>query len=332
MEFYYVGGKAMCNKRFLSMLLLMMMSLVVLIGCTEQKETDASTDKIKIGIMLSDVGLGDQSFSDLAFDGLVQARDELGIVFDYREIATTETYEQGIRELVAQDNDLIIGLGYMVQEDLEIVAQEYPDQQFILIDSVSDLENITSVMFKVDQASYLAGIVAAHTTETDHIGFIGGEDVPLIQNFYNGYEAGAKSVNPDIEVDKAYAGTYGDDKLGASLAKEMIEQDADILFAAAGFTGVGVLKEAQDQNVYAVGVDTDQYFYAEDAIITSVMKNIDRAIYQLVEQLVNNEKIENGTIEFGLDNDGVGLAPLRVLDFSENTKAAIEAATEELAK
>ncbi|WP_117169045.1 BMP family lipoprotein [Paraliobacillus sediminis] len=322
----------MHNKRFFSMLVLIIMSFIVLIGCSQQEETDASTGKVKIGIMLSDVGLGDQSFSDLAFNGLMQARDELDIVFDYREIETTETYEQGLRELVAQDNDLIIGLGYMVQEDLEIVAQEYPDQQFILIDSVSELENVTSVTFKVDQASYLAGIVSAHTTTTDHIGFIGGEDVPLIQNFYNGFEAGAKSVNPDIEIDKAYAGTYGDDKLGASLAKEMIDQDADILFAAAGFTGVGVLKEAQDQNIYAVGVDTDQFFHAEGAVITSVMKNIDRAIYQLAENLVNGETIEQGTLEFGLGNEGVGLAPLRIADFPENIKAEIESATEELAQ
>ncbi|WP_232824334.1 MULTISPECIES: BMP family protein [Paraliobacillus] len=322
----------MRNKNFFSMLALVIVGLIVLLGCQQQEETDASTGKIKIGIMLSDVGLGDQSFSDLAFNGLVQARDELGVVFDYREIETTETYEQGLRELVAQDNDLIIGLGYMVQEDLELVAEEYPEQQFILIDSVSELENVTSVTFKVDQASYLAGIVSAHTTETDHIGFIGGEDVPLIQNFYNGFEAGAKSVNPDIVIDKAYAGTYGDDKLGASLAKEMIDQDADVLFAAAGFTGVGVLKEAQNQEVYAVGVDTDQFFHAEGSVITSVMKNIDRAIYQLAEQLVNGETIEQGTLEFGLSNEGVGLAPLRIAEFPENIQAEIESATEELAQ
>ncbi len=305
-------------------------SLLMIVGCAQQEETNIDTvnDKVKIGIMLSDVGLGDQSFSDLAFNGLIQARDELDIVFDYREIATTETYEQGLRELVEQDNDLIIGLGYMVQEGLEVVAKDNPDQQFLLIDSVSTLENVTSVMFKVDEASYLAGIVAAETTETDHIGFVGGQDVELIQTFYNGFEAGAQSVNPEIQIEKAYAGTFGDEKLGASIAGEMVEQGADVLFAAAGLTGVGLLKEAQDQNAYAIGVDTDQYFYAEDAIITSVMKNVDNVIYRLAKQLVNGEKIESDLLEFGIANEGVGLATLRVADFPPRVHQQIKAAKE----
>ncbi|WP_079707957.1 BMP family lipoprotein [Paraliobacillus ryukyuensis] len=320
----------MKNKKIV-ILLTMIISLLVVAGCGQKKEINATEGKYKVGVMLSDVGLGDQSFSDLAFNGLVQARDNLDVVFDYREIASTETYEQGFRELVEQGNDLVIAVGYQGQEDLEKVAKEYPDQEFLLIDSVSELENITSVSFRVDQASYLAGVVSALTTKTDHLGFIGGEDVPIIHDFYKGFESGAKSVNPDIVVDEAYAGTYNDDKLGAQLTREMIDNDADILFAAAGFTGVGVLKEAQAQGKYAIGVDTDQYFQAEEAVITSVMKNIDKAIYQIVEQQVNGGSLSGENLEFGISNEGVGLAPLRVADFPSDIETKIEAAKEQVA-
>lgn len=305
--------------------------LLVLTGCGQEVTKSATEDKVKIGIMLSDVGLGDQSFSDLAFNGLVRARDELGIVFDYRELADTGTYEKGIKELIAQENDIIIGLGFMVQEDLEKVAKEYPDQRFVLIDAKSRLDNVTSVNFKADQASYLAGIVAASSTKTNKIGFIGGEDAPVINAFADGFRDGAKSIHPDIDIEVTYANNFGDDKLGQEIAKGMIEKDVDVLFAAAGFTGVGALKEAQLEGVYAIGVDTDQYFYAEKAVITSVMKNIDIAIYQLAESLVNEGSIAQGNIELGIDNNGVGLAPLRVHNFTDEIDHLLDTAREELA-
>ncbi|WP_186575869.1 BMP family ABC transporter substrate-binding protein [Aquibacillus kalidii] len=311
-------------------IVLFILFAVALSGCSQAESKSVIDDKVKIGIMLSDVGLGDQSFSDLAFEGLIHARDDLGIVFDYRELGDSETYEQGLKELIEQDNDVIIGLGYMVQTDLEKVAKEYPDQQFVLIDSTSSLENVTSVNFKAGQGSYLAGVVAALTTKSNTLGFIGGEDVPIINDFANGYIDGAKSVNPDIKILSQYANNYGDDKLGGEIAKSMINDGADVLFAAAGFTGVGVLKEAQHNGVYAIGVDTDQYFYAEKAVITSVMKNIDVAIFNIAEQLVNNGKIQSGNMDFGIDNKGVGLAPLRVHQYPPTIHEQLEKAKEML--
>ncbi|MDQ0297663.1 basic membrane protein A [Salibacterium salarium] len=306
-------------------------SLLSLAACGQEQEINATEGKVKAGVMMSDTGLGDQSFNDLAFEGLVRARDNMDVVFDYREISTTDTYEKGIRELAEQDNDLVIGIGYQLQEALETVAGDYPDQQFMIIDAVSDMENITSVNFKVGQASHLAGMTAAMTTETDHIGFVGGQDVEIINNFYDGYEEGAKAVNPDIVIDKEYAGTYEDDQLGAELADEMIQNDADIIFAAAGFTGVGVLQEAQAQGIYGIGVDTDQYFQAEEAVITSVMKNIDNAIYQVIERMADGEALSGENLEFGIAEEGVGLAPLRVADFPDNLNQQLDAAKEDLA-
>ncbi|PMC40379.1 BMP family ABC transporter substrate-binding protein [Bacillus sp. UMB0899] len=298
--------------------------LFAIAGCSQEEATSRVDEKVKIGIMLSDVGLGDQSFSDSAFNGLIKARDELGIRFDYRELKESETYENGLTELVEEDHDIVVGLGFMVQEDLEKVAKKYPDQQFILIDAISELKNVTSITFKEDQGSFLAGVVAALTTKTNKIGFIGGDDVPLIHKFEEGFEEGAKSINPSIQVEATYANDFGNDQLGAKLAREMIQNDVDVLYAAAGFTGVGMLKEAQANKVLAIGVDSDQYFYAEKAVVTSMLKNVDVAMYQLAEQLIKNNKVQTGHIELGIEDDGIGLAPLRVFPFSKEQQDIIE--------
>ncbi|MEK4886191.1 BMP family ABC transporter substrate-binding protein [Bacillus sp. FSL W8-0223] len=318
------------KKQSLLFFVLIFFLTTVISGCGV-KEEDPLKHKTKIGIMLSDDGLGDQSFSDAAFRGLMKARDDLGIVFDYRELKDTKTYEQGLKELVKEKNDIVIGLGYMVQEDLEKVAKQYPNQKFVLIDAVSDLPNVTSITFKEDEGSYLAGVIAALTTKTKTVGFIGGDNVPLIQKFARGFEEGVKSVDPSIKILTKYAGgNFGDDKLGARMAKEMIANHSDVLYAAAGFTGVGVLKEAERNHVYAIGVDSDQYFYAEKAVVTSMMKNVDVAIFNIIKDYKKNKELPSHPIELGLKENGVGLAPIRVIPFTDKDKKALESAKEKL--
>ncbi|EMT46699.1 BMP family lipoprotein [Anoxybacillus flavithermus] len=303
----------------------LMMAFVLLLaaGCS-QTSSFQPKERVKIGIMLSDVGLGDQSFSDSAFKGLMKARDELGIFFDYRELKETGTYEKGLTELVEAGNDLVIGLGFMVQQDLEKVAKTYPKQQFILIDAVSDLPNITSITFKEDEGSFLAGVVAGMLTKTNNVGFVGGADVPLIRKFANGFIKGVKAVRPEANVQEVYAGNFGDDKLGAKIAKQMIANGADVLYAAAGFTGVGVLREAEMNGKYAIGVDSDQYFYAEKAVVTSMLKNVDVALYTVIKQYVEKKDVPKGTVELGLKENGVDLAPIRVVTFSPEQQATLE--------
>lgn len=304
--------------------------VIIISGCSQQETVSSVDGKVKIGIMLSDVGLGDQSFSDSAFNGLTKARDELGILFDYRELKESGTYEKGLTELVEEDHDIVVGLGFMVQTDLEKVAKKYPDQHFILIDAVSELENVTSITFKEDEGSFLTGVVAALATKSNKLGFIGGDDVPLINKFEDGFIEGAKSVNPSITVEVKYAADFGNDQLGAQLAREMIQKDVDVLYAAAGFTGVGMLKEAQANKVLAIGVDTDQYFYAEKAVVTSMLKKVDTAMYQLAEQLINEGEISKGHIELGIKDNGIDLAPLRVIPFSKEQQQMIDEWKEKL--
>jgi basic membrane protein A and related proteins len=317
------GDEKMRQQRRIWHLVIALLVILMMTGCST-KETATKKDRIKVGIMLSDVGLGDQSFSDSAFRGLMKARDELGIIFDYRELKDTKTYEQGLKELIEDGNDVVIGLGFMVQEDLEKVAKQYPKQRFILVDSVSDLPNVTSITFKEDEGSFLAGVVAALTTKTNRLGFIGGADVPLIRKFAAGFEKGVHAVKLSASVHIVYAGDFGNDKLGAQIAREMFDQKSDVVYTAAGFTGVGALREAEARGVYAIGVDSDQYFYAEKAVVTSMVKNVDVALFRVLKQYVEKGELPTGTVQLGLAENGVGLAPIRVIPWDAQKQQLLE--------
>ncbi|GAE37356.1 BMP family lipoprotein [Halalkalibacter akibai] len=298
-------------NKFIAVLGLMIIALIT--GCQQELVVEEQ-ERLSIGIMLSDVGLGDQSFSDAAFQGLIQARDELGIIFDYRELEQMGSYEQGLQELIDGEHDLIIGLGFMVKDDLEAKAEQNPDQQFVLIDDRSELPNVISVTFKEHEGSFLAGIAAGLATDSGVVGFVGGADVPLINKFKAGFEQGVKSVDSSYQVLVEYANDFGSVGVGQEIARDMIDNEADVLYAAAGLTGVGVLTEAQAQEIYAIGVDSDQYFIAEKAVITSMMKYIDEAVYQVVIDFVSGDLLNQSNIELGLQEAGVGLAPFRLVN------------------
>ncbi|WP_368503405.1 BMP family protein [Alkalihalophilus sp. As8PL] len=290
---------------------IMIVLFSIVSGC-EIEGTQNEESHISIGIMLSDVGLGDQSFSDSAFNGLIRARDTLGVTFDYRELEQSGSYDQGLEELIEQEHSIIIGLGFMVKEALEEKAQQYPEQQFVLIDDNSELANIASVSFKEHEGSFLAGAAAAIASENGTIGFVGGADVPLINKFAAGFLQGATYIDSEINVIIEYADDFGNPELGAAIAGELIAQEADVLYAAAGLTGVGVLQKAQKETVKSIGVDSDQYFIAEDSVMTSMMKYIDEAVYQTVDSYLRDE-LSNEVI-LGLVENGVGLAPIRLVD------------------
>jgi basic membrane protein A and related proteins len=292
--------------------------IFILSGCVPaQKQGVQKKPNLKIGIMLSDAGLGDQSFSDSAFIGLEKARDELGVTFDYREVKDTKTYENGLEELVKQDNDLVIGLGFVMKEAIEKVAKDYPDQTFLLVDEVSDLPNVYNVTFKEHEGSYLLGVIAGLKTKSNIVGFIGGVDVPLINKFRAGFEQGVKDVNPSAQILVEFAGDFGNSEKGNMIALKMIQSGADFIYPAAGFTGVGAIQAAQSNKVFAFGVDSDQYFLAEDTIVSSMLKKIDVAMFEIAKQLVENKKLAEKNQLLGVAENGVDLAPIRVLELNK---------------
>lgn len=313
---FIFGGYGL--KKVVSMFLFVMLLVA---GCSTPMTKETSKEKQQsIGILLSDTGLGDGSFNDSAFRGLERAREELGILFDYRE-APDGDFEGALQELVNQDHELVIGLGFSIQDALEKVASENPDQQFLLIDGFSELDNITSITFKEHEGSFLLGMVAAMKSKTGKVGFISGADVPVIQRFEKGYEQGAKYINPSIKIIKDTANNFGDAELGKTIAEKQMKQGADFLYPAAGFTGVGAIQAAQKAGVLSGGVDSDQYFIAEKSVVTSMVKKVDNAVFNITEELMTDHSISQHSYELGLKEDGVGLAPIRVVNLSpEETK------------
>lgn len=299
-------------------------------GCQSVIDQPEATVEARqsMGVVLSDVGLGDQSFSDAAMRGMGQLRETGEWFVDYRELAETETYKAGFEQLVADGHDVIIGLGFACQEDLEAVAAEHPEQQFALIDAVSTLPNVMSVTFKETEGSALAGAVAGLETESNKIGFIGGVDNELINKFGTGFELGATSVNGDVTMLVDYANDFASPELGRKLAEKQIKAGADVLYAAAGLTGVGVLETAERNGVKAIGVDSDQSMIAPDAVITSMLKQVDLAIVEIANRLEN--EAFNTHIELGIDEGGVGLAALRRVQFDEDETKRFEAFQKQL--
>lgn len=306
-------------------------SLTILTACSQSRDVDEAIQQeidrhFSVGVLLSETGIGDQSFNDLAIKGLVRAREEQDITWTYEDLTTSKSMEEGLQKLVEQKPDVIIGVGYSVQPLIDAQAEEHPDMRFVLIDTSNDVDNVDSILFKENEGSFLAGVVAAKLTKTNTLGFLGGFEDPVILKFLDGYKAGAESVNPNIKVATRFANTYSDDKVGANLASDMIEDGADVLYAAAGYTGVGLLQQAQKQKVYAIGVDNDQYFYAEKAIVTSMTKNIDVAVFNYIKALKEDLKQPKIMLEAGIKEDGVALAPIRIVSNAVELEEAVEKA------
>lgn len=305
--------------------------LVLMLAACGQQTSDVQNSKVKVGMVLADYGLGDQSFNDTAFLGLIKARNELGILFDYRDLLSSGSYQQAFHELIEEDCDLIIAIGFNLINEVEMIAKEFPEQRFLYIDGILDLPNVTSITFREDEGSFIVGLIAGLKTDTNTLGFIGGMDVPLITKFKDGFTAGVHAVNPEAKVIVDYTNSFGDTELARELARQMIEEhQADILYPAAGLAGLGALEEAASQNVFAIGVDSDQFYVAERAIITSMLKNMDVAVYTAIQRLVEQGELTEGDMVLGIKENGVGAAPVRVISLSQEELEIIDSFTNKL--
>lgn len=274
---------------------------------------------------LKDVGgVNDGSFNQSAWEGLEKAGEELGVEVNYLESATDADYQPNMETFVDEDYDLIISVGYMLADATREAAEANPDTKFAIIDDSSiDLPNVTSLMFKAEQASYLVGYVAGLTTKTNNIGFVVGMTNETMNQFGYGYCAGAIDANPDITVQQFNANSFADSATGKTMANTAITNGADIVFQAAGATGLGVIEACQEAGVYAIGVDSDQSSIAPKTVLTSAMKRVDNAVYDAVQELID-DKLEGGVQTFDLAAGGVDIAPSQDLISDDVIKAVDE--------
>lgn len=264
----------------------------------------------KVGLVLATGGLGDKSFNDISYAGCVKARDELGVDFDYVETTAIAEYEGYQRDFAMSDEYmLIICIGFDQADALATVAAEYPDQNFAIVDMVVDAPNVASLTFAANEGSFLLGVVAGMTTETGKVGFVGGMDIPLIRDFFEGYEAGVLWVNPGAEVlEPVFVGDWGDLTKGKELATSLIETGADGIFVAAGGSGLGALEACDELDVTGYGVDSCQC-YLNDNMLASMTKRVDNAVYEMIlDALV--DKFQPGFYGGGLADGWVGMCRL----------------------
>ena len=284
----------------------------------------AADDEFKIGLITDVGGVNDGSFNQSAWEGLEKAGEELGVEVNYLESATDADYQPNMETFVDEDYDLIISVGYMLADATREAAEANPDTKFAIIDDSSiDLPNVTSLMFKAEQASYLVGYVAGLTTKTNNIGFVVGMTNETMNQFGYGYCAGAIDANPDITVQQFNANSFADSATGKTMANTAITNGADIVFQAAGATGLGVIEACQEAGVYAIGVDSDQSSIAPKTVLTSAMKRVDNAVYDAVQELID-DKLEGGVQTFDLAAGGVDIARSQDLISDDVIKAVDE--------
>lgn len=287
-------------------LMLVVIALLICFG------TPATGAKLKIAMVTDVGGVNDQSFNQSAWEGLQRMEKEFGIKVAYKESKQDADYAPNMETLTDAGFDLIWGIGFLMGDAIKATAQINPDQKYAIIDFAYGPEtpkNVTGVVFQEEQPSFLVGYIAGKMTKTNKIGFVGGIKFPLIERFEYGYMAGAKMANPKCEVLSQYAESFTDAAKGKAIANNMYQQGADIVFHASGGVGDGVIEAAKEKGKWAIGVDKDQNFLAPDNVLTSAMKRVDNAIYDVGRKLKDGQWNGGETEVYNLSNDGVGIAP-----------------------
>ena len=254
-------------------------------------------------------GKFDKSFNESSFNGAQRWAEETGGTFAEFELQSEAQREQAIRRFAEEGYNPIIMAGFMNATPLGEIAPDYPDTTFVIIDAVVDQPNVRSVVFAEEQGSYLVGLLAGMASESGTVGFVGGMDIPLIRRFGCGYAQGVKAANPDATIIANFTGTtpaaWNDPAKGAELTLAQIGQGADVVYAAAGGTGVGVLQAAADNDILSIGVDANQNYLHPGEVLTSMLKRVDNAVY---DAMTAGAAVETGVVRMGVANGGVGWA------------------------
>ena len=270
----------------------------------------AQAQDFKPAVIFDMGGKFDKSFNEAAYNGAEKFKDETGTDYLEFEITNESQRDQALRRM-AQRADIVVAVGFAFSTPLETVAAEFPDKKFVIIDSVVEKPNVESVVFKEHEGSFLVGMAAALASKTGKVGFVGGMDIPLIRNFEVGYEQGVKHVNPQAEVIVNYTGTtpaaWNDPARGGELAIGQFGQGADVVYAAAGATGLGVLQAAADKGKLSIGVDSNQNYLHPGSVLTSMMKRVDVAVHDAFTT-AKDGSWKGGTEALGLKEQGVDYA------------------------
>lgn len=267
----------------------------------------AAQSELTVTMVTDTAGLGDQNFNDLAKKGLDQAQAELGVQTGVIESRDAAAYIPNLTQ-AAEQSDLTVAVGFLLTDAVNEVALQFPDDRFLLIDAVSEAPNVESVLFKEQEAGFLAGVAGALSSTSKQLGVVGGIKIPPVVRYAVGFEAGAKSADPSVEVVVSYADTFGDPALGKELTLAQYNQGADVVFPVAGATGIGSFDAAKEkgEGFWVIAADADQSQLGAEHQLAVAAKGVDIAVFTVAEQVVN-DTFEGGIRELGLAEGGVDL-------------------------
>ncbi|GGK00406.1 putative lipoprotein YufN [Lentibacillus kapialis] len=346
------------NNRKLILFLALMLSMGMLLaacgGGNDSKEESSGSDNgsnnggsessegssdFSAGMVTDVGGVDDKSFNQSAWEGLQAWGEEHGMEqgqgFDYAQSNSDSDYAPNLNRMVREDYNIVFGIGYKLADAIKDVAGQYPDTKFAIVDSVVEGDNIASITFADHEGSFLAGVAAANKTNTDKVGFIGGTDSDLINKFESGFVAGVKTVNPDIEVEVQYAGAFDAPDEGKLIASNMYKNDIDVIYHSSGATGNGVFAQAKDiknndpeRKIWVIGVDRDQHKEGQigdqNVTLTSMVKRVGNSVQQVSNMAMEGEFPGGEVLEFGVEDEGVGLADTNEEDYTKEIAEAVD--------
>jgi basic membrane protein A len=338
------------KKRKLGLALSLVLAAGTLLGAcgktNDNKDAGGTKDKAKtftVGMVTDVGGIDDKSFNQSAWKGLQEFGKDNNMKkgtggFTYLASHSDADYATNLNTLTHQGFSLMFGIGFMMQDAVDKIAKQQPKSNYSIVDAEVKEANVASILFKENEASFLAGVAAGMTTKSNKIGFIGGMENAVIERFEAGFVAGVKAANPNATVDIQYAGAFDKAEKGQAIASKMYSSGDDIVFHAAGGTGTGLFKEARDRytkdptkRIWAVGVDSDQAPEGvvtvngkqDNVVLTSAMKRVDNAVKDIATKAKDGKFPGGKTTVYGLSDDGVGLAPINA---AVENKADIEKA------
>ena len=308
------------KKKLLSLLAVSAITVTLFAGCgssnTKTSDQGTSAEKeYKVAMVTDTGGVNDQSFNQSSWEGLQSLeKNNKGVKVSYLESKQESDYATNLDKTVDSGNKLVWGIGFAMADAITKAAQSNPDVNYAIVDNDygdKTPANVTGVMFKAQEPSFMVGYVAAKTTKTNKVGFVGGIKGNIIDQFQYGYQAGvqyaAKELGKEITVDVQYAESFADASKGKAIANKMFSSGCDIVFHAAGGVGVGVIEAAKESNKFAIGVDRDQAYLAPDNVLTSALKLANVAVENLSKEAMSGNKIGGKTYTYGLKENAVGI-------------------------
>ncbi|NMB28458.1 MAG: BMP family ABC transporter substrate-binding protein [Clostridiaceae bacterium] len=307
------------KRKLFCLLLVMALVLTFVVGCGPKDDdpgVDAGKYKGKKVAMITDIGgINDESFNQSAWNGMERLEKE-GVEISFLESEKEADYKTNLDRKSEEGADVIWGIGFMMAQAIADASKAHPDRLFAIVDqgyAEGELPNAVGAMFHSEESSFLVGYIAGHMTKTDHVGFILGMEGDVMFRFQYGYLAGveyaARELGKEIRVDAVTIDTFGDTAKGKATATKMYSDGADIVYHAAGQAGSGAITAAKELDKWAIGVDLDQNALAPDHVLTSALKNVDQAVYELSKKVLDGEDVGGKTFYFGLKEGGVGIAP-----------------------